>query len=522
MNLAQVQNTTGVDLIVYLLGYESLHSSNIKCSNNDTCTIYCNTYQNCQTANESSTCDENNACTIRIQILNASVADVYQNSTYIRVYNTTASISGTANPENEQRFDNLIAQCNMLGQYVAWGTLASCVVVVLGNYIYYTRVIKYKYDKPVFSNICRFLYNAGDFWTDILFVFLLYFENYLILFYIASLSMILTFFMSCIVAIYVIIKWQNKTQDNAKIRLKSYLANYKPFIFMLTILNGQFYSVIDLLKSKMMYQKLFFMPLKKKECNQLNKLRLINILILENIPQFFCQIMYLTLNATNASLLVYITMVFSILGILFTIMIKIPMIYEWCQQCLHSDKHFTHKTTISGKFSIISDELHSQHAFCYYRMTLCLKAVLEHSSVEQARRVVSSSFNLSRMATPELVDRHNRSHDGYRSEFGSPVSVADSNSVGSSMASAHKNWWSRDDISLDLEVYYIDSSHISVLNKMAVFFQLKILHFEDFGINQAIFKSIENCGIQGTTESSMFFKVEYITHMHLIAHQFFL
>ena len=63
------------------------------------------------------------------------------------------------------------------------------------------------------------------------------------------------------------------------------------FIYSLTMVTN-FYSAIDLLRSKFMYLSWFYFPLTKSEHDIFKAYRFINIVLLENVPQLAIQIMY--------------------------------------------------------------------------------------------------------------------------------------------------------------------------------------------------------------------------------------
>ena len=178
----------------------------------------------------------------------------------------------------------LITTLENVGIYISYGSIIIPTMCVLWAYIYHSRILKSGprgYDPVRLTAITKFFHNGGDFWTDCIFAFILYFEQQfnIIIPICALIFTIVPFIMSCIVAIMWIVRWR-KWQDNNPIRLKNYLDKYEIHIVAWTIFAG-FYAAIDLSRSKLFYKQYFNFPLRRNEYNKLEKYKFVNIVLLE-------------------------------------------------------------------------------------------------------------------------------------------------------------------------------------------------------------------------------------------------
>ena len=232
----------------------------------------------------------------------------------------------------------------------------------------------------------------------------------------AAIFVITPYLMSILVAIYSIFHWTRWKQDHPS-RLKHYLKRYE-FVIILFTLFGGFYATIDLFRSKILYSRLTYFPLKQSECNDLKYLRFINFVLLENIPQFIIQLYYL-IHYSNSDVailpIVFLSLAMTVISLLFGgIKIGISTVDE----CIHSPKrNFEYETKLCGNFMIECKKLRTIHGFCHNKIQRCMLMVLNTCS--------------------------DRSH-----------------------------WYGRSDAFYEIECYHIDCEYY--LSKLTVYFELTI------------------------------------------------
>ena len=295
----------------------------------------------------------------------------------------------------------LISRWNDTGTYVLIGGLSIGSIICLSAlYVWITS--KKKGDNMNFLSIFRFIFQTLDLWTDMSFCIVLYIKNKKELFLSSLLFLMIPYLMSCCVSIYWIIVWNNWKYDHPH-RLKNYLKSYEILILLLSVFGG-FYSTVDLLRSKLFYLKVTYLPLKQSEYDKLQYLRFINFVLMENIPQFFIQIWYLFVdNADEDELLpiVLAALFMTVVGLLFGILKIVKKGME--EQCVYSciscmnrmkgnniidDRNrlmklredYNAKTKISCQFMIQCakpDKFCKAHGFCHKKMGSSLKMVLD-------------------------------------------------------------------------------------------------------------------------------------------------
>ena len=299
-----------------------------------------------------------------------------------------------------------------------------------------------------FLSIFRFIWQTLDLWTDLSFSFVLYLSiseddnnnnnNIYILFLLSLTFTVLPYILSCIICVYFLIIW-NKWKYDHPYRLKNYLSSYELIIIFLTLFGG-FYCTIDLLRSKLFYIRATYFPLKINEYNSLQYLRFVNFILLENIPQFIIQLMYLFQSNESIQLLpiVFIALFMTVVGLLFGILkICKRSIEEECQcirfKCpgindnstdstpIRWERRHDHNvhTKINCHFVIQCKKARfkSGNAFCHKKMSKSLKMVL------------------------------NTCHD-------------------------KRYWHGKNNVYYDIECYHIESQHH--LNRLTVYFELNL------------------------------------------------
>ena len=247
-------------------------------------------------------------------------------------------------------------------------------------------------------------------WPDVLFTFILYLEYTIAkndnsddmdelydLWLISITFLIFPYIFQCVVCLNITMKWY---RSNAKrmihpVRIHDYLKSYILFIYGLTIISG-FYGSIALLRSKFFYFDFFWIPLKTNELKILKSLRFINIVLLESIPQLMCQIFYLftkSLSDNNdINSIVFISMTFSVIGIIFSFMTELSHIIEFFKP---REGKYNNEIIIDTNFNIETSELTLIQSFVYDKIDTCFKATFENCRNANVVEWLESSNNMS-------------------------------------------------------------------------------------------------------------------------------
>ena len=282
--------------------------------------------------------------------------------------------------------------------------------------LYYHKKLKKGSDKPSYISLFRFLQSVSDLWTDVMFCVILYLDeknNYL--FWYCCLTIIVPYTISCIIGIYWIHKWRLVSHINL-IRLSQYIKKYD-WLFYVGMVFGGFFSIIDLTQSKIFYLKCFYLPLKEIEYIKFKHIKFLIIVLFENIPQFLIQIIYIMNNGFNT--IVFFSMTFSVLSMLVAFIAQISRL---CQIFEPKSSKFTIKSVIMGQLNIDSKLLKSRHTFANKIISNCLLQVLSFSNIS-------------------------------------------------------KEWFKRSDLSIEVEVYFIED-FIKTYRKMNCYFDVNVLHFD--------------------------------------------
>ena len=227
--------------------------------------------------------------------------------------------------------------------------------------------------------LIKYILNMTDFMSDICFTYVLLLQNYSKLFLVSVSILVITFLMSMINAVYWLRRWRNWTEDNPD-RLREYVKKHEMIVGALSLL-ANFYSAIDCVRSKFMYQEIFYIPLKENEYNQnkaFNLLRFCNIIVLENIPELIIQIIYISdVNNHQINTIAFIALISSIMSVALALWRWYLNISNLFYQ--HLDK-FSHLSTIKMKCTFKSNKFENQHVFAYVKISQALKSVLRNAS----------------------------------------------------------------------------------------------------------------------------------------------
>ena len=323
----------------------------------------------------------------------------------------------TGEPDNAAEQSEDIGEFELVGQYFVIAMIVAAVIVVLAVKLW---SMWYRgSDEANYSSIWLFFQTIGDVISDVLFAVILYLQNEIMLFSAAAACTSLAYIISCIIGIYWMERWRNRQEMTG--RLNKYLSQYDS-IFVVLIVICDFYAAIELLRSKLFHFDVFNLPLKKKEYFVLKNIKFINIVVLENIPQFIIQIIYVvTTDKNKITPIVFLSMAFSVLSILLLVMSEISRL---CQLCRPKQTKYSDKILIGSCLTIKSPLLRQHHAFSNKKIESCILDVFEHSK----------NVRIS-------------------------------------------NLFTRSDISVDIECFYINQS-IRSLQMMKAYFEITILAYD--------------------------------------------
>ena len=274
--------------------------------------------------------------------------------------------------------------------YFVFGLLIFAAFIIISGLIWH-KLCHNGSDNVKFVLILRFFQSVGDFWTDVVFALVLYVENsnnnyndstLVILFICSCVFTLLPYIVSCATGIYWVSHWRASLDSAAaggSHRLTSYFNKYEIFVYGLTTLAG-FYRAIDFCQTKLFYLDMFHLQLTKDESKQLQHYRFLNIVALENIPQFIIQLCYLLYKSSNdngqnddINSIVFLSILFGVLSI---VAASLGQVSRVCQKIRNSTSKFTYLVTLSGQFIVKSHDLHPRHAFAHDKLSQCIYDVL--------------------------------------------------------------------------------------------------------------------------------------------------
>ena len=318
--------------------------------------------------------------------------DIYVNST---AHSDLSSTTTSGVPLNSTVNDAFVVQTEN-DIIVNWEFLGGNLVLILfglsflmfvfGIFYHKYKSKTYGCDEPNHFVVFKFTFNIADFWSDLLFCVIMYYEykaaddiddeeTVWFLFLFSLLFVALPFIVECIIAVYWINRWKN-WKDNNPIRLWEYLEKYEIFLYFLTVTGG-FYNGIDLVKSKLFYKPYFNLPLKSNEYIRIRRYRLYNIVICENVPQLIIQMVYIVYNINigkRVNLVAFISVVITILSLTYLLLIEISHYVN--QRNGKTNPSFAHECQVTGYIHLNSKDLLEYHCFCQNKIQLSLNDLL--------------------------------------------------------------------------------------------------------------------------------------------------
>ena len=169
-------------------------------------------------------------------------------------------------------------------------------------------------DYPNYLAPFKFGFNVADLYTDVIWTLVLVFEHsgyatYALLFTFGSYAV------SIIVGVFYVIKW--KATRGTKVHLSGYGDKYGAVVIFSCVIAG-FYATAELITSNLFHLGIFSLHITRAERQHIRTLRILNVIILENLPLFVVQLLYLSSNSDNEKNidLTLITIGFSSISIL--------------------------------------------------------------------------------------------------------------------------------------------------------------------------------------------------------------
>ena len=231
--------------------------------------------------------DQNNINTINlnstIDCINCQFYDFNWSTTITIVDMSTTSIT-TGTPKNDTS-TFISFNVEFIGYIISISIFIGWIFMSLTSCSCYRMKSKHfrGADRPNMSHIFVFFANIGDLATDLIFsVSLLLNDDYFEIefyqtpvAYWSFLFIIAPYLLSLICCCCFVMYWRRKAD-----RLKMYMNKYMVFMIISSFLTG-FHSIVALFQSRIFFNNLFHLPLKKAEYNFLQKIKFVNITVCE-------------------------------------------------------------------------------------------------------------------------------------------------------------------------------------------------------------------------------------------------
>ena len=325
------------------------------------------------------------------EIVNINGTPIAFNSSIIKslaMTTTTTTASGNASatetseaPTNENDIVS-VKYWETLGDIfmiVYWPLFVICMAAALFKI---TKMDTKGSDRPDIIPLAKVFNSVADFITDALFsIVLATHDNQQtdILFMCSVTFIVLPYLMSVIFGMYAIeIKWRRSTEN---VYLSEYVHTHGSKLIIGTIFIG-FYPTIDIAQSKLFYWNMFGLQHKPNVIVFLTAMKFINIVLLEDIPQFILQVIYIsTVKPEDWSFVVFFSMIFSIMS---TISAMSLLLHKCCEKKVASGEAdmvvvagddngsvTKVKDTIEVIYTIKSDHLKRKHGFAHKTLQKC-------------------------------------------------------------------------------------------------------------------------------------------------------
>ena len=280
--------------------YASGTGTTVYCDFGDVCNIYCDTYYSCVGVDVHCYGECNINCDTEIvgycpdvfyySTTGGPVADTTTTKTTKTVtMNPIATESTTSNTAIASEFEttksglstgsgedwSALIRTWEVGGFIAFiMSLTLPIFVSIVAFIYHKQSKYHGCDKPNYFAIFACFWNFGDFYSDLIFTFILI-STQNTLWYFAVFFCLVPHFVGNFISLYNIRKWQMYN-----IYLSKYVHKYDWLIIIVSVLAG-FYTSVELARSNIFYMGLFSMQLKRQDYHRLQSFRFVNTVVLE-------------------------------------------------------------------------------------------------------------------------------------------------------------------------------------------------------------------------------------------------
>ena len=338
--------------------------------------------------------------------------------------------------EPTPHFDDFTSQIDTASEITLLVTVG---VLVLGSISHLARVKHFenRSDPGNVLHFIKFVRAVADKVTDCLFSVLLYLhfnqgKGLLISFCFTTsvVTLLFPWILSIIASLYFTTKW-NRWQYMNPTRLTIFMKKYK-ILFNGASFVADFYTTLDLFRSKLLCLSMFFLPLTQHEYIEASKLKFIIVLILENIPQLIIQFIYLLKFSSDSSqLTAYVSLVFTVSGVFIAIIGNCANLLQYIYP---THDRYLNKTIMNIGIAIKSTKLKKIHAICHNKM----KQIFDDWMIKYNKQIIEMS-----------------------------------------------------DINYDIDVYFI-KNQIESFDTMTVYLQLFIFHDGKFALHNDIKRNVES------------------------------
>ena len=228
-------------------------------------------------------------------------------------------------------------------------------------------------DRPHYLSIFKVSINVADFYSDIIWTLTLIFQcsEYAIW---AALFTFGSYAVSMGIAISFVTKWK---VNRLNLSLSGYAEKYSAFMLACTALAG-FYATAELITSHILHLSVFSLNMTVIQRQHIRTLRILNTVILENLPLLILQLLYLSSDsASEESLdLTVITIMFSSLSILSGVS---NMITIMCSRLIAHQRDDSSFKKLLMEFSLKQKEpgsIKSYHIHSYYLLQIAVASAL--------------------------------------------------------------------------------------------------------------------------------------------------
>ena len=228
-------------------------------------------------------------------------------------------------------------------------------------------------DRPNYMSIFKVSINVADFYSDVIWSFTLISQSSEY----AVWAMLFTFgsyAVSMFIAISFVTKWKVSRWN---LSLSGYAEKYGAFVLACTAMAG-FYATAELITSHILHLSVFSLNMTVIQRQHIRTLRILNTVILENLPLLILQLLYLSSDsASEESLdLTVITIMFSSLSILSGVSNMITIL---CSRLIAYQRDSSSFKKLLVAFSLTQKEpgsIKSYHIHSYYLLQIAVASAL--------------------------------------------------------------------------------------------------------------------------------------------------